>query len=80
MGRDSMRNANGRQRLVLHVGKVTPVVPPHERRVENGQQVQVSRGDEERLVVAELPGDIQRIARVELDLLVDDLGLSNSCQ
>ena len=66
---------NRRKRFIFHVRQVSPVVPPHERRIENGQQIRVGGSEEEGLVVSILPRRVQGVARVKLDFLIDDLRL-----
>src|SRR5271157_6174267 len=66
---------NGRERLVFHVRQVAPVVPPHERAVQDGQNVGVLNRKQEDLGVAESSLCIKCERGMELNLLIDDLGL-----
>ena len=53
---------------------MSPVVPPHQRRVQHGQQVQVAVARRTSCCCPD-GSTFQGVARVKLDLLIDDLRL-----
>ena len=46
---------HGRKRLVLHVRQIAPVVPPHQRRIQDRQEEQIVGAEKEGLVVPKAP-------------------------
>ena len=50
-------------------------MPPQQRRVQDGQQVRDRRWVRRMSCRSQVPGTVNRIARVKLNFLIDDLGL-----
>src|SRR5207237_582960 len=72
--RQGLRQVSDRgKRFILHVRQITPVVPPHQGGIQHAQQEQVAATHEKRLVVPVSARGVQRVARVKLNLLVNDL-------